>query len=161
MSGRDRPEPRDLREPAAPGEPGLPADQDEQPAPAGIDEFEEEPPRRPRRRSQSIGQSIGGVLFGFEQQVWRNIPPPHELVHHARSDDPLPAADGGFVTFELPAPSGGEDERTAGDELPLSHEAEPDGQHEGAGDRGAEVGEIRVADGDVDPDGGPEPDPAG
>jgi hypothetical protein len=42
------------------------------------------------------------VLFGFEQQVWRNQPPPHELVHHARPDDPVPAGDGGFLRLELP-----------------------------------------------------------
>jgi hypothetical protein len=57
------------------------------------------PPARPKR---PVGQSIGGVLFGFEQQVWRNQPPPHELVHHARPDDPVPADDGGFLTLELP-----------------------------------------------------------
>ena len=45
-----------------------------------------------RKRKQPLGQSIGGVLFGFEQQVFRNQPPPHELVHHARPDDPVPAA---------------------------------------------------------------------
>jgi hypothetical protein len=55
-----------------------------------------------RRRKQPLGQTIGGVLFGFEQQVWRNAPPPHELVHHARPDDPVPAGDGSFVTIELP-----------------------------------------------------------
>lgn len=61
---------------------------------------------RPRKRGQSMAQSVGGVLFGFEQQVWRNIPPPHELVHHARPDDPLPAGDGGFMTLEMPDPLG-------------------------------------------------------
>ncbi|MDQ1324508.1 MAG: hypothetical protein QG587_1844, partial [Chloroflexota bacterium] len=42
------------------------------------------------KKKQPLGQSIGGVLFGFEQQVFRNQPPPHELVHHARPDDPVP-----------------------------------------------------------------------
>jgi hypothetical protein len=55
----------------------------------------------------SIGQSIGGVLFGFEQQVFRNMPPPHELVHKARPDAPVPAGDGSFVTFELPGGEAG------------------------------------------------------
>jgi hypothetical protein len=54
------------------------------------------------KRKQPLGQSIGGVLFGFEQQIFRNQPPPHELVHHARPDDPVPAGDGGFVTIDLP-----------------------------------------------------------
>jgi hypothetical protein len=56
----------------------------------------------PKKRTQPLGQSIGGVLFGFEQQVFRYQPPPHELVHHARPDDPVPAGDGGFVTIDLP-----------------------------------------------------------
>lgn len=55
-----------------------------------------------RKRRQPLGQTIGGVLFGFEQQVFRNVPPPHELVHHARPDDPIPAGDGSFLTIELP-----------------------------------------------------------
>jgi hypothetical protein len=55
------------------------------------------------RRRASVGQTIGGVLFGFEQQVLRTTPPPQELVHHARPDDPMPAGDGSFVTFDLPA----------------------------------------------------------
>ncbi len=58
-----------------------------------------------KKKKQPLGQSIGGVLFGFEQQVWRNQPPPHELVRHARPDDPVPAGDGGFVTIELPDPN--------------------------------------------------------
>lgn len=69
----------------------------------------EEPgrPPKPGKRKQPLGQSIGGVLFGFEQQVWRNQPPPHELVRHARPDSPVPAGDGTMVTIELPedAPS--------------------------------------------------------
>ena len=66
----------------------------------------------PPKRKQPLGQTIGGVLFGFEQQVFRNVPPPHELVHHARPDDPVPAGDGTFVTLELPV----DDEPTAGSE---------------------------------------------
>ena len=54
------------------------------------------------KKKQPLGQSIGGVLFGFEQQIFRNQPPPHELVHHARPDDPVPAGDGGFLTIDLP-----------------------------------------------------------
>jgi hypothetical protein len=53
-------------------------------------------------KKQPLGQSIGGVLFGFEQQIFRNQPPPHELVHHARPGDPVPTGDGGFVTIDLP-----------------------------------------------------------
>jgi hypothetical protein len=55
-----------------------------------------------KRKKQPMGQTIGGVLFGFEQQVLRTTPPPQELVHHARPDDPIPAGDGGFVTIGMP-----------------------------------------------------------
>jgi hypothetical protein len=63
----------------------------------------------PRKQRPSLGQTIGGLLFGFEQQVLRSRPPAEELVHHARPDDPVPAGDGTFVTFELPV-----DEEPAG-----------------------------------------------
>jgi hypothetical protein len=93
-----------MNDPAPPD----PADTPESPDPADPADpapDPEEPGNAPRaRKRQSLGQSIGGVLFGFEQQVWRNVPPPHELVHHARPDDPVPAGDGGFMTLEMPAP---------------------------------------------------------
>ena len=68
---------------------------DDNPTPAS-----EAKPRRPKRRSAA--QTMGGVLFGFEQQVWRTTPPPQELVHHARPDAPVPAADGTMLTIEFP-----------------------------------------------------------
>ena len=55
-----------------------------------------------RKKRQSVSQTVGGVLFGFEQQALRNQPPPHELVHHARPDAPLPSGDGSFLTLDLP-----------------------------------------------------------
>jgi hypothetical protein len=60
----------------------------------------------PKRRKRPLGQSIGGILFGFEQQVLRMQPPPEELVRHARPDSPVPAGDGTFVTIELPGEPG-------------------------------------------------------
>lgn len=73
---------------------------------------------RPKKK-QPIGQTIGGVLFGFEQQVFRNMPPPQELVHQSRPDAPVPAADGSMVTIELPAheppDEAAADERSPGD----------------------------------------------
>lgn len=55
---------------------------------------------KPKHRP--IGQTIGGVLVGFDEQVWRHRPPADELVHHARPDDPVPAKDGSLLTIELP-----------------------------------------------------------
>ena len=34
--------------------------------------------------------TIGAILVGFDQQIFRSIPPAQELVHHARPDDPAP-----------------------------------------------------------------------
>jgi hypothetical protein len=54
------------------------------------------------KRKRPLGQTIGGVLFGFEQQVLRTSPPPEELVHHARPDDPVPTRGGSLLTIGLP-----------------------------------------------------------
>jgi hypothetical protein len=55
-----------------------------------------------RKKRQSVSQTVGGVLFGFEQQVWRNAPPPEEVVHQARPDAPIAGADGELITLEIP-----------------------------------------------------------
>ena len=31
------------------------------------------------KRGQPMGQTIGGMVYGFEYQVFRKQPPPHEL----------------------------------------------------------------------------------
>lgn len=56
-----------------------------------------------KRWKQPAAQTIGGIMFGFEQQVLRTSPPPQELVHHARPDDPVPAADGTLMSIRMPA----------------------------------------------------------
>jgi hypothetical protein len=48
------------------------------------------------------GAVIGGMLAGFDQQVFRTTPPAHELVHHARPDDPVPTKDGGLLVIGMP-----------------------------------------------------------
>jgi hypothetical protein len=55
-----------------------------------------------RKKRQSVAQTAGGIMFGFEQQVFRNAPPPEEVVHQARPDLSVPTGDGSFVTLELP-----------------------------------------------------------
>ncbi len=54
------------------------------------------------RRKRQITPAIGGILAGFDQQIMRTTPPPHELVHHARPDAPVPAADGGTLVIGFP-----------------------------------------------------------
>ena len=58
--------------------------------------------KRKKRKGQTAAQTMGGVLFGFEQQVWRTAPPPIELVRHARPDASVPAGDGSFLTITMP-----------------------------------------------------------
>jgi hypothetical protein len=55
-------------------------------------------------KKQPLGQTIGGIMFGFEQQVLRSSPPPEELVHHARPDASVAAGDGALLTIGLPEP---------------------------------------------------------
>jgi len=43
-----------------------------------------EPKKRPLRSSGGLGQTIGGVLVGFDYQVFRAGKPPAELVEAAK-----------------------------------------------------------------------------
>ena len=36
--------------------------------------------RTPRKAGRPLGDTIGGILVGFDQQIMRTLPPPHELV---------------------------------------------------------------------------------
>jgi hypothetical protein len=55
-----------------------------------------------RKKRQSGAQTIGGMLAGFDGQVFRTTPPPHELVRKGDRLPALPADDGGTLTIELP-----------------------------------------------------------
>ena len=33
-----------------------------------------------RKAGRPLGDTIGGILVGFDQQIMRTLPPPHELV---------------------------------------------------------------------------------
>ncbi len=50
------------------------------------------------KKRQSAGQTIGGILAGFEQQVWRTVPPAHELVAKGKRLAQVPADGGGTLT---------------------------------------------------------------
>ena len=58
--------------------------------------------KRPKKRKRSIGQAMGGIIVGFEQQILRTTPPAEELVRHARPDEPVPAADGSRLLITMP-----------------------------------------------------------
>ena len=48
----------------------------------GVPEPDGPPPTARRKRSagRPLGDTIGGILVGFDQQIMRTLPPPHELV---------------------------------------------------------------------------------
>ena len=37
-----------------------------------------------KKRRRPAGETIGGILVGFDQQVFRTLPPAHELVQKAK-----------------------------------------------------------------------------
>lgn len=55
-----------------------------------------------KRKKGGVGQTVGSILVGFDQAVFRTLPPAEELVHHARPDDPVPAGGGSDLLIELP-----------------------------------------------------------
>ena len=59
-------------------------------------------PRKPRR---PVGETIGGILVGFDQQIMRTLPPPHELVQKAAPVRGLTGQDGGTFTVSMPDPT--------------------------------------------------------
>jgi hypothetical protein len=55
-----------------------------------------------RRRNQSVGQTIGGALVGFDYQVFRTTPPPNELVQKGDPIRAVAAEGGGTLSIALP-----------------------------------------------------------
>ena len=54
------------------------------------------------KKPKSVGTAIGAAVVGFEHAVFRTTPPAHEVVVHARHDDPVPTGDGRFVIISVP-----------------------------------------------------------
>jgi aldose 1-epimerase len=55
-----------------------------------------------KKKGQSVGQTIGGVIVGFDQQIFRTTPPVNELVAKGTPLAPVAAAGGGTMTVGLP-----------------------------------------------------------
>jgi aldose 1-epimerase len=53
------------------------------------------------RKRTSVGQTIGGIIAGFDQQIFRSQPPAEELVAKGAPLAPVPAADGGTLMVSL------------------------------------------------------------
>lgn len=57
---------------------------------------------RKKRKGQSVGHTIGGVIAGFEQQIFRTTPPVNELVAKGSPLKPVAASGGGTMVIGLP-----------------------------------------------------------
>ncbi len=68
-----------------------------------------------RRKGRPVGETIGGIIVGFDQQIMRTLPPPHELVLKGAPVRGLTAADGGALEITFPdAPEDVEDTHDVG-----------------------------------------------
>jgi hypothetical protein len=61
----------------------------------------EHEPARPKRRGQSVGMTIGGILAGVDGQIFRSTPPAAELVQSARPVRGVSGEDGTFISIDL------------------------------------------------------------
>ena len=84
---RQRPRPRPRREPAAHAEEG---------------------------KATCQGETLGGMLAGFEQQIFRTTPPPHELVPKGTPLRGLSGEDAADLDDRLPGRAGDDDRRGRG-----------------------------------------------
>jgi hypothetical protein len=66
-----------------------------------------------KRKRKSLGQAMGAAIVGFDYQVFRATKPPPELVEQGKPLAPVPAADGGRLSIDLPGEPG---HRSAPDE---------------------------------------------
>ena len=73
-----------------------------------------------KRKRKSLGQAMGSAIVGFDYQVFRATKPPPDLVEQGKPIAPVPAADGGRISIDLPdvpskarsAADGSDDEAT-------------------------------------------------
>ena len=55
-----------------------------------------------KKNGQPIGQTIGGIIVGFDQQIFRTTPPVNELVAKGTPLRAVAASGGGTVTIGMP-----------------------------------------------------------
>ena len=61
-----------------------------------------------RKKRRPVGETIGGIIVGFDQQIFRTMPPVQELIAKAKPVRTVSGQDGG--DFEVVFP--GDDEET-------------------------------------------------
>jgi regulator of ribonuclease activity A len=57
---------------------------------------------KPKKAGRPVGETIGGILVGFDQQIMRTTPPAQELVQQAAPIRGLSGEDGTGLTITLP-----------------------------------------------------------
>src|SRR6267154_5838029 len=60
-----------------------------------------------KKKGQSVGRSIGGILVGFDQQIFRTTPPTNELIAKGDRLAPVAAWGGGTMRVAMPGDAGG------------------------------------------------------
>ena len=55
-----------------------------------------------KKKGQSVGQTIGGIIVGFDQQIFRTTPPVNELVAKGTPLAPVAASGGGTMKVGMP-----------------------------------------------------------
>jgi hypothetical protein len=78
-----------------------------------------------RKKRGSTAQTLGGMIVGFDYQVFRTTPPPHELVQKARPVRGTSGEDGTVFEVVFPGdavsavPAAAEESAGAGDSDPI------------------------------------------
>jgi hypothetical protein len=54
------------------------------------------------KKRRPVGDIMGGMIVGFDQQVFRTTRPIPELIEAAKPLPPVPASGGGHLSVELP-----------------------------------------------------------
>src|SRR5689334_20951618 len=57
---------------------------------------------RPKKRKGGVGVTIGGIVAGIEQQIFKTTPPVDELVQKGAPIRPVAAAGGGTLRIAMP-----------------------------------------------------------
>jgi len=70
------------------------------------------------KKRTSVGQTIGGIIAGFDQQIFRTTAPANELVAKGTPLRSVAASGGGTITVELPDDPPGTDTEAALDGSP-------------------------------------------
>lgn len=74
------------------------------------------------KRKRPVGETIGGILVGFDQQVFRTTPPAQELVRKGQPVRGLSGKGGGTLDVIFPGDAGAAD---GDDAEPTADQHEP------------------------------------